>query len=750
MATSGRAGVRSHSRRPSGSAGNLPARSSKKGDPARWARASAIIGAGLSLAVLSGPLATVLGSPASAVGPTYCAGIFDTSGLASCVTPPGLTTLGYVVEGGSGGDSRGGAAVGGLGARISGTLTVTPGDTLYLTVGANGTSLGGDNGGNGGAYSAIATGGHNAAGTPVVIAGAGGGAGTLNANSYRGGNGGIASTGGGGGAGGFISNGGNGGITSAGGTARVGNTGGATGQDGGNAGVGGAGGGGGGAGYGGLGGLGYGEALGNGAGGGGRSGVAGQATPPHNQVAGAGGSGWGGGGGGQIGAGGGGSSLIPAGATAVVGNRTPRVAFSPYASGVTPTSAPPNSSITVTGAGFIGATAVTIGGTSVTYTILSNTSITFTIPSSTSSGTKDIVVSNAVGESSLAGALTVTAPPPPPPAPSGGGSSGESESASPEPSASPSASASSSVAPSAPSRLEPVVPGSSAGLPAGGLPAGGSVLLVNGLPVPLTVEPNAPSDPVALVFTGPGLNMRLEGRGDANDPLGLTSKQALILQSEPGGTSTSGAAAGSVQARSAALGPVLLGKARVKPVARTSGDGFAPGTPVKLFLLSVGYLGEVTTDAAGSFAGAVPIPPGIKPGVYTLQANGFAPDFSVRSLSIGVLVKPTSVRTATARAKVYFEVLSPVLDAQAKATLRTIARKATSGPGAVRSVVVGYVQPTNASGNDQSLSSARAKAVATYLRSLGVKGVYVVRGDGKAEEAGATARRVNIAITYRR
>lgn len=171
--------------------------------------------------------------------------------------------------------------------------------------------------------------------------------------------------------------------------------------------------------------------------------------------------------------------------------------------------------------------------------------------------------------------------------------------------------------------------------------------------------------------------------------------------------------------------------------------------PVKLYLLTVGYLGDVTTDDTGAFAGNVPIPPGIAPGVYTLQANGFAPDFSVRSLNIGVLVKRTSVRTATARGSVYFDVLSPELSAGAKTELGKIATKATSGTGTVRSVVVGYVQPTLGVSNDQTLSGARARAVAAYLRSLGVRGVYVVRGDGKAKETGATARRVNVAVTYR-
>ncbi len=329
---------------------------------------------------------------------------------------------------------------------------------------------------------------------------------------------------------------------------------------------------------------------------------------------------------------------------------------------------------------------------------------------------------------------------------SSGGTGGGGSAPEPEPSQSaspsPSASASPSVAPSAPARLEPVAPGSNPFIPTGGLPAGGSVFLVNGQPVPLQVSPNAPQDPVALVFSAPGLNMRLEGRGDADDPLGLSGKQTLILQSQPGSSATTAGSA--VTGRSLQMAR----KGKVQPVARTSGDGFAAKSPVKLYLLTVGYLGEVITDDSGAFDGSVPIPAGLTPGVYTLQANGFAPDFSVRSLSVGVLVKPTVTRTATARGTVFFDVLSPVLSDAAKTQLRRIAAKARSGAGVVKSVVVGYVQPTNNASNDQSLSTDRARAVASYLQSQGVKGVFSVRGDGRAKEVGAKARRVNISVTY--
>ena len=54
---------------------------------------------------------------------------------------------------------------------------------------------------------------------------------------------------------------------------------------------------------------------------------------------------------------------------------------------------------------------------------------------------------------------------------------------------------------------------------------------------------------------------------------------------------------------------------------------------------------------------------------------------------------------------------------------------------------------SSSTSNDQSLSTQRARNVAAYLRSKGVKGAYQVRGDGVAGP-GNDARRVNITITY--
>ncbi|MBU6245810.1 MAG: OmpA family protein [Actinomycetales bacterium] len=342
--------------------------------------------------------------------------------------------------------------------------------------------------------------------------------------------------------------------------------------------------------------------------------------------------------------------------------------------------------------------------------------------------------SNTYNPTSYAdGTLVVAAP-----APSGGGGGGGTGSA---PASAPVAEPPADPVPAPPpapkpvaaplGSLDPIANQQNTSVPPAGLPAGASLLLVNGVPTSVTVVPNAPQAPTGLEVTGDGWRMKLVGHGDDADPLGLTEKQVLILQSDQ----TPGARSGEI------------GRVKVKPVARASGDGFKSNSPVRFYLLPKTYLGQLMNNDQGSFAGDIPVPPGIKPGAYTLQMNGYGPDSSVRSLSIGVIVKPTAGRILTVRTAVFFDPLSPELSAASKKALAAVAKRARSG--ATKAVVVGYVQPTSITHNDESLSQQRARNVAAYLKSIGLGGTYDVSGDGVAKQTDATARRVNVTVTYR-
>ena len=86
-------------------------------------------------------------------------------------------------------------------------------------------------------------------------------------------------------------------------------------------------------------------------------------------------------------------------------------------------------------------------------------------------------------------------------------------------------------------------------------------------------------------------------------------------------------------------------------------------------------------------------------------------------------------------------VISPV----GEATLNALVRKARKQ--GVRTVVVGFVQETATTSNDDSLSTRRARNVASYLRERGLKGAHSVRGNGVAGP-GDSARRVNVSVSY--
>lgn len=291
-------------------------------------------------------LALVQGLAHAASG---CANInLTTAGDTTCVVPAGVQALSYVVVGGNGG--RGGPRLGdtgsgGRGAHISGVLPVTPGQTLYLTVGGHGAdvSAGYPAGGGGGGYSAIAQTSHAAG--PLVIAAGGGGGNSANNGAGAGGDAeksgwvfvpsvgvradqppaggpGVGSTGGTGGTSDY---------PAAYGTGGAGGNAGAAGVVGSDATY--AGGGGGGGGFGAVGGGGgagtFAANVSGGAGGVGGGGSGGGSASDAAPAAGGGGGGYaGGGGGGHRGGGGGGSNLVPSGGTAALSDGTPRIVLS--------------------------------------------------------------------------------------------------------------------------------------------------------------------------------------------------------------------------------------------------------------------------------------------------------------------------------------------------------------------------------------------------------------------------------------
>jgi outer membrane protein OmpA-like peptidoglycan-associated protein len=676
-----------------------------------------------------------------------------TPGDYSITIPSGATFATVDVRGGGGGGEGGTSGGGGGGAKVTADLDLIAGAPSTVTVHAGAGGAKGNrstiDGGAGGGWSGI-----QLLGVDMIIAGGGGGGssdedgGAAGAavgatgdpavdagysSSAMGGVGGGASSGTGGAGGAATSNGSTAGLSNAAsGTNYVTNGGGVAGGspvnnlNGGTAGT--EGNGGGGSGYGGGGAGGFVTYIGGGgftrsrAGGGGAGGSFFATSGLSGAVIATGGGS------------GGSDSNAGYDGSVIISFHAPR----PTITSVSPASGSfaGGTSVIITGANYIAGTAVTFDGTAATSVVINSlTQITATTPAHVA-GFVDVTVTSAEGTAlvPLVGGYeyTTALPPAPTPVPDSGGGSSPVVEPTPTPTPTPSSTSSSAALSSL---LDPIANAANPNIPTGGVPAGGSVYLVNGVPVPVTVAPDAKSDPTGLNVSGPGFNVRLAGRGDVNDPLGLSDKAALILQSDQ----TARSAKRSVGSKSKVVAPVAV----------AAGDGFMAESPVKFFLLPSSYMGELVADGSGVFSGSVPVPAGIAPGDYTLQMNGFAPDGAVRSLSIGVVVRPAVVATSMKRTKalVFFEPLSSQINAAGQTTLKALVKR--TGKAGIRSIVVGFVQGTTVTANDQALSTERARAVASYLRSLGLKGAYTVRGDGVAEQSGASARRVAVTVSYR-
>lgn len=401
----------------------------------------------------------------------------------------------------------------------------------------------------------------------------------------------------------------------------------------------------------------------------------------------------------------------PTGVSATAGDATAAVTWTAPASNggatitsYTVTSSPAGGTCTVNGSP---------AATSCTVTGLTNgTAYTFTVTATNSAGTGSA--------SSASSAVT--------PATSGGGGGGGGGSSTPTPTPAPSTTA--TPAPTQPAApLGPIlVPNdSAAGASNGTVAEGGAVLLVDGRQTAMTVSPDALVNPTGLNLTSSGFTMWIAGRGDINDPLGLTPKSALILQSEQG-TAT--------RAK------------KITPYAELRGTGFRPGSDIQVWMLPQTLVGTVQVDAKGDFSSNVDIPRLLSLGANTLQANGYTPDGIVRSVSLGIDVIARQLGAKHSTAITYFAAGSSRLTLQAQRSLTQLARSIPKSAKGVRVNVTGFVQPTSYSGNDKSLSTARARAVSQYLRTRGLSGTYTVSGKGKALQRGPSARRVVSVVAY--
>lgn len=268
------------------------------------------------------------------------------------------------------------------------------------------------------------------------------------------------------------------------------------------------------------------------------------------------------------------------------------------------------------------------------------------------------------------------------------------------------------------------------------------------LPVPTPTDVPPPPAGEALITTSEGQSVNVTVT--SNRPAGSVTADGGILEIQ-------------VDAKTAAGQPIPLeadGTMIVNPGGdvATNGRGFLAGTNVDLYLIGNGIqrlLGSLLVFSDGTFAGSASIPRDLAPGTYTLQITGLAApgrvhadaDVQVVQVSLRVVAQESSAETKAVRTIVYFDVLSSDLTVPARVELRKLANRVPNR-GARSNVItiVGFVGAGGPSWNNSSLSRARARTVANFLQSLGVRGTFRIAGAGLSPKAGYLARSANVSI----
>lgn len=387
------------------------------------------------------------------------------------------------------------------------------------------------------------------------------------------------------------------------------------------------------------------------------------------------------------------------------------LAPAPTVTSVTPTTGPlaGGTAITITGTGFTTGATVTLGGTAATaVTVTSATTITATTPARTAGAVTLTVTNPDTQSASLTTAFTYLAPAPSP---------------SPVPTATPSATPTPSAVttPSPTPTPTPTPSATPVGVPR---PAVGTATITFGGSL---VDGSITEDRVGGSFAVTGGGVRL-------DVAALT----------PGSSSL----------QSPQSGPFRLnigGRVTVR------GTGLLAGSVANVYIIDGDrtlLLGSLAAGDDGTLSGSVPIPATLAEGRYTLQFSGLATgvrqrasaEIQVLSVSVQVAIDAPAATPKRVRTLVYFDPMSSTLSRQAKRALDSLIAQLPVGlrTGTVR--VVGYIGDNGMSANNQSLSTARARAVARYLRAGGLRSTYVVRGAGLSSLTGPSARHAS--VTY--
>lgn len=169
--------------------------------------------------------------------------------------------------------------------------------------------------------------------------------------------------------------------------------------------------------------------------------------------------------------------------------------------------------------------------------------------------------------------------------------------------------------------------------------------------------------------------------------------------------------------------------------------GFKAGSRARLYVSGTSNsIGTALADANGKVTITAALPAGLTKEVHVLQLNGSSVLNNLLSASIGVNAAGSLLVTSKS---VKFAFGSTSLTSTEKHKLREFVNSTTLTPVALRVVANTYGKATSA---DKKRATARAKAVAAYLKSLGVVATFATTNNAGKAKSLTTARNVVVTV----
>jgi outer membrane protein OmpA-like peptidoglycan-associated protein len=144
---------------------------------------------------------------------------------------------------------------------------------------------------------------------------------------------------------------------------------------------------------------------------------------------------------------------------------------------------------------------------------------------------------------------------------------------------------------------------------------------------------------------------------------------------------------------------------------------------VHVYILSTPtLLGTFTTDAEGKFTGSLVLPSTMASGKHYLQVNGYSKQSTIASGSVAVRIQRVVENQASSK-PITFRVNSSRLTKANKDLLSKLVQDIRSVPGFLQKAKItvnGSASPEGIARLNSRLAKARANAVVSYLKELGI------------------------------